>query len=113
VRTVKLWAVANETDCLVLLQQGQVDAISTDDTILQGLAYQDPNVKILTDANQTLSDEPYGMAISKAHPEFTRFVNAVLAQERADGMWQSIWQQNLGPTLERQAPAPPPAVYRG
>ena len=29
--------VPNQADCLVLLQQGQVDAISTDDTILQGL----------------------------------------------------------------------------
>jgi len=39
-------AVANQSDCLVMLQQGEVDAISTDDTILQGLAAQDPNLKL-------------------------------------------------------------------
>jgi polar amino acid transport system substrate-binding protein len=111
VPSAKLWSVANFTDCLVMLQQGQVEAISTDDTILQGLAFQDKNVKILSD--QTLSDEPYGMAISQAHPDFTRFVNAVLAQERADGVWQSIWQKTLGPTLGTAPPAPPKARYRG
>ena len=39
------WQVTNQTDCLVMLQQGQVDAISTDDTILAGLAAQDPQVE--------------------------------------------------------------------
>jgi polar amino acid transport system substrate-binding protein len=36
--TVPYW-----TDCLVLLQQGQVAAISTDDTILYGLARRTPS----------------------------------------------------------------------
>ncbi len=106
----KLMAVTNQTDCLVMLQQGQVDAISTDDTILQGLAAQDPNVRILPGVR--LSDEPYGMAISKSHPEFTRFVNGVLAQERSDGTWARIWTRWLSPTVKTPAPAPPAARYR-
>ena len=53
---MQLWGVNNETDCLVMLQQGQVDAISTDDAILLGLAAQDPNVKILGPIVQ--HDEP-------------------------------------------------------
>ena len=103
-------SVTNQTDCLVMLQQGQVDAISTDDTILQGLAAQDPNVRILPGVR--LSDEPYGMAISKSHPDFTRFVNGVLAQERSDGTWARIWTHWLGPTVKTPAPAPPAARYR-
>jgi polar amino acid transport system substrate-binding protein len=103
-------AVVNETDCLVLLQQGQVDAISTDDTILEGLAAQDPNLLLLN--NVRLSDEPYGMAISKAHPDFTRFVNGVLAHERSDGVWTAMWTSILGPVLHRPAPLPPAALYR-
>ena len=101
--------VVNQTDCLVLLQQGQVDAISTDDTILEGLAAQDPNLKLLS---AQLSHEPYGMAISQAHPDFTRFVNAVLANERADGEWKAIWTSELGKVLGPTAPPPPPAYYR-
>jgi polar amino acid transport system substrate-binding protein len=106
----KLIAVINQTDCLVMLQQGQVDAISTDDTILDGLAAQDPNVAVLPRVR--LSDEPYGMAISKAHPDFTRFVNGVLARERSDGTWTSIWKHWIGQTVGGSPPSPPQAVYR-
>jgi polar amino acid transport system substrate-binding protein len=107
----RLMSVTNQTDCLVMLQQGQVDAISTDDTILQGLAAQDPNDRILPGVR--LSDEPYGMAISKSHTDFTRFVNGVLAEERSDGTWTRIWTHWLGPTVKTPAPPPPPARYRG
>jgi polar amino acid transport system substrate-binding protein len=48
------------------------------------------------------------MAISKAHPEFTSFVNGVLAQERSDGNWTAIYAKWLGPN----PPPPPVAVYK-
>ena len=57
------------TDCLVLLQQGDVAAISTDDSILDGLEAQDPWTKL---TGPRLTDEPYGLAISKQHPDFVR-----------------------------------------
>lgn len=101
--------VVNQSDCLVLLQQHQVDAISTDDTILEGLAAQDPNVTLVGPA---FSAEPYGMAISKAHPEFTAFVNAVLAAERADGTWAALYRKWLAPVSGGSVPAPPVATYQ-
>jgi polar amino acid transport system substrate-binding protein len=111
VPSVKLVSVANQPDCLVMLQQGQIDAISTDDTILQGLAAQDPNVHLVSGLR--LSDEPYGMAISKAHPDLTRFVNAVLAQERADNTWSTIWSHWVGPVVfHTRLPSPPQVYYR-
>lgn len=108
-RHMQLWGVANQTDCLVMLQQGQVDAISTDNAILVGLEAQDPNTKLV---GPTFSSEPYGMAISKAHPDFTRFVNGVLALVEADGTWTQIYDQTLAPFTHAPAPAPPPATYR-
>lgn len=69
--------VASETDCLVQFQTGGVDAVSTDDTILDGMAKQDPYSHVV---GPFLTPEPYGLAISLAHPEFTRFVNGVLAR---------------------------------
>ena len=96
------------TDCLVMLQQNQVDAVSTDDTILAGLRAQDPFTEVV---GTPFASEPYGMAISKNAPEFTRFVNAVLEQLRSGGRWMEIynfWLKDLlGPTA-----APPPAKYR-
>ena len=94
------------TDCLVLLQQGEVAAVSTDDSILDGLAAQDPWTKLV---GPPLTDEPYGLAISKQHPEFVRFVNAVLAQERADNGWATSYKKWVGTPV----PAPPAANYSG
>jgi polar amino acid transport system substrate-binding protein len=80
-------------DCLVWLQQGRVDAISTDDSILLGFKAQDPNTKIV---GSSLADVPYGMAISKVHPDFVRFVNGVLVQLRANGTWRRLYDRWLG-----------------
>ena len=99
-------AVPYWTDCLVLLQQGDVAAISTDDSILAGLAAQDPYTKMV---GPRLTDEPYGLAISQQHPEFVRFVNAVLQQLRTNGQWAASYQHWIGPSV----PAPPPAQYGG
>ncbi len=94
------------TDCLVLLQQGDVAAISTDDSILAGLAAQDPWTKLV---GPRLTDEPYGLAISKEHPEFVRFVNAVLEQLRTDGQWAASYARWVGTPV----PRPPAAQYGG
>ena len=94
------------TDCLVLLQQGDVAAISTDDSILDGLAAQDPWTKII---GKPLSDEPYGLAISKQHPEFVRFVNAVLQQLRTNGQWAASYRRWIGTPVA----SVPQAQYAG
>jgi polar amino acid transport system substrate-binding protein len=94
------------TDCLVLLQQGEVAAISTDDSILAGLAAQDPWTHLV---GKRLTDEFYGLAISKKQPDFVRFVNAVLQQMRTDGQWAASYKRWIGSPV----PAPPPAQYRG
>ncbi len=95
-------------DCLVYLQQGRVDGISTDSSILLGFKAQDPDTKLI---GQSLAGVPYGMAISKSHPDFVRFVNGVLAKLRADGTWQQIYSRWLG--RFGSTPAPPPAHYAG
>jgi polar amino acid transport system substrate-binding protein len=93
------------TDCLVLLQQGDVAAISTDNAILTGLAKQDPWTTLV---GPSLSNEIYGLAISKQHPDFVAFVNAVLEQLRTDGQWAASYVRWIGtPVL-----APPPAEYK-
>ncbi|MEV4281098.1 glutamate ABC transporter substrate-binding protein [Actinoplanes xinjiangensis] len=94
-------------DCLVLLQQGQVDAVSTIDILLAGLAAQDPTTEV---TGQPVSDEPAGIGIPKEHDDMTRFVNGVLERMRADGTWTRIYDRWL---KERLGPAAPPApVYR-
>jgi len=98
-------AVPFWTDCLVLLQQGDVAAISTDDSILAGFVAQDPWTKIV---GPRFTSEPYGLAISKQHPDFVRFVNAVLQQMRTDGQWAADYRHWVGTSV----PAPPRARYK-
>jgi polar amino acid transport system substrate-binding protein len=102
------YPVAQRTDCMVALQEGAVDAVTSDDAILLGFQAQDPNTKII---GSRFADEPYGMAISPAHPEFVRFVNGVLAGMRADGTWRRIVSYWLGSVAP--IPAPPRALYSG
>jgi polar amino acid transport system substrate-binding protein len=102
-------STAEFTDCLVLLQQGQVDAISTDDTILLGLAAQDPTVQVV---GPKFTDEPYGIGVNQNHPEFVRFINAVLERMRQDGTWATIYNRWLGRVGGGGTPSPPPAKYK-
>jgi polar amino acid transport system substrate-binding protein len=99
-------AVTEWTDCLAALQQGKVDAVSTDDSILAGLQAQDPYTKMVGDP---FSPQPYGMAISKDHGDFVGFVNAVLDQMRANGTWAAIYTKWIG-RLFPGVPAPPPPL---
>jgi len=103
------YPVPLRTDCLVALQEGKVDAISTDDAILDGFRAQDPYTKII---GPRLSVEPYGMAINKRHSDFVRFVNAVLERERTDGTWASIYGRWLARATQAAVPSPPQPRYR-
>jgi polar amino acid transport system substrate-binding protein len=102
-------SVPDWTDCLVMLQQGQVDAVSTDDTILAGLAAQDPNTRVVGDQ---FSEEPYGIGVNASEVDLVRYVNAVLEQLRDDGTWTDLYDRWLADALG-PAPEPPAPRYRG
>lgn len=102
-----LLAVQNWDDCLVALQQGQTDAVSTDDSILAGMAVQDPNLHLV---GPGLEAEPYGIGMNKSGEDLVRAVNGTLERIRRDGTWTSLyrkWFNVLG-----AAPGPPQPRYR-
>jgi polar amino acid transport system substrate-binding protein len=96
------------TGCLVLLQQGKADAITGDDTVLAGLAAQDPNT-VITSA-KAITVEPYGLGLNKSDVYLARYVNRVIADLEADGEWKAIYNRWLAAPLG-PAPAPPTPVY--
>lgn len=100
-------AVNDWSDCLVMLQQGQVDAVSTDDTILAGMVAQDPNTKIV---GPPIEPEPYGIAMPKQDTDFVSFVNGVLQQVRTSGAWTQAYDTWIGGRLG-STPAPPQPTY--
>jgi len=102
-----LLGVQNFDDCLVALQQGQADAASTDDALLVGMVFQDPNLEIV---GPTLETEPYGIGVNKSQEDLVRAVNASLERIRRDGTWVSLYQRWL--TMLGPAPSPPEPKYR-
>ncbi|MDQ3097920.1 MAG: glutamate ABC transporter substrate-binding protein, partial [Chloroflexota bacterium] len=84
--------------CLILLQQGRVDAVSTDETILFGLVKQDPNTKIV---GAYFSAEPYGIGVkqNKANDRngFVDLINRTLVATIQDGRWGKAYKQWITP----------------
>ena len=98
---------ATHTGCLVLFQEGKVDAIAGDDTVLAGLAKQDPYAFV--PQIQPLTSEPYGIGVNKDQIDFVRYINRVVDTVKSDGRWKASydkWFAVLGP-----APAPPQSLY--
>jgi glutamate transport system substrate-binding protein len=90
------------SECLELLQNGAVDAISTDDVILTGMIIQDDTLKLVGDE---LTVEPYGGGFKKDDAEFAEFLNGVLDEYKSGGAWQEAYDRWLGQyTGEQQSP---------
>ncbi|CAM4152541.1 ABC transporter glutamine-binding protein GlnH precursor [Mycobacterium basiliense] len=99
-------SVVNWADCLVALQQREIDAVSTDDTILAGLVEEDPYLHIV---GPNMANQPYGIGVNLDNTGLVRFVNGTLERIRNDGTWNTLyrkWLSVLGP-----APVPPQPRY--
>ena len=98
--------VVNWADCLVTLQQRQVDAVSTDDSILAGLVSQDPYLHIV---GPNMGTQPYGIGVQLDNTGLVKFVNGTLERVRRDGTWNTLYRKWL--TVLGPAPAPPNPRY--
>ena len=98
--------VVNWADCLVTLQQRQVDAVSTDDSILAGLVSQDPYLHLV---GPNMGTQPYGVGVKLDNTGLVRFVNGTLERIRRDGTWNTLYRKWL--TVLGPAPAPPSPRY--
>lgn len=92
-------------DAAKAMMNNQVDAVSTDDTILYGLQLANPGTKVV---GSQFSYEPYGMAMLKNEPDFANAVNTVIKNLKASGKWKTIWQAEVGNKVGiTVAPEPP------
>ena len=95
----------NHTGCLIKFQSGDVDAITGDDTVLAGLAAQDPYAVVPEQAE--LTNEPYGIGANEDDVALIRFINSVLEERRRNGAWQASYDKWLKPYLgDARPPAP-------
>ncbi|MCV7409791.1 ABC transporter substrate-binding protein [Mycobacterium florentinum] len=99
-------SVVNWADCLVAMQQREIDAVSTDDSILAGLVEEDPYLHIV---GPNMATQPYGIGVNLDNTGLVRFVNGTLERIRRDGTWNTLYRKWL--TVLGPAPAPPVPRY--
>jgi ABC-type amino acid transport substrate-binding protein len=95
--------VDSYSECLELIQNGAVDAISTDDVILTGMIIQDDTLHLVGDE---LTTEPYGAGIKKGDKQMVDFVNGVFEEYKQDGRWQETYDKWVGQYTEQQQEPP-------
>jgi glutamate transport system substrate-binding protein len=81
------------SECLELIQNKGVDAVSTDDVILTGMIIQDRNLELV---GRRLTTEPYGAGIKQGDRQFKEFVDGVIQDYKRDGRWARAYQKWVG-----------------
>jgi glutamate transport system substrate-binding protein len=95
--------VDSYSECLELVQNGAVDAVSTDDVILTGMIIQDDSLKLTE--GEPLTTEPYGAGIKDGDTEFKEFVDGVIEEYKSGGGWAEAYEKWVGQyTGEQQDP---------
>ncbi|MFI6147737.1 glutamate ABC transporter substrate-binding protein [Streptomyces sp. NPDC051109] len=94
--------------CVDNLLTYQVDAVSTDDSILLGYAAKVPDELKVVGA--PFSKEPYGVGVPRSDNALRFALDDALAEQEANGNWKKAYEATLGLS---GVPAPkPPAIDR-
>jgi glutamate transport system substrate-binding protein len=91
--------------CADALDNGQVDAVTTDNVILTGLVAGNPDTRELV--GNPFTKEPYGIGLKKDDTDFRNFINDVLQESYEDGSWADAWDRTAGKITGQEAPQPP------
>ncbi|CAL9400448.1 glutamate ABC transporter substrate-binding protein [Streptomyces sp. enrichment culture] len=91
--------------CLPGLQNGAVDALTTDDSILAGYAAQDQFKGKFKLGGFKLTNENYGIGVKKGS-DLKDKINKALEEMVADGSWDTAVKENFGPANYKNEPAP-------
>jgi glutamate transport system substrate-binding protein len=81
------------SECFELIQNGAVDAVSTDDVILTGMIIQDDSLQLVGDQ---LTKEPYGVGMANDNPELQAFLDETIEASFEDGTWDELYEEWVG-----------------
>ncbi|MFB6632902.1 glutamate ABC transporter substrate-binding protein [Streptomyces sp. NPDC056362] len=93
------------SECLTGLENGVIDAVTTDDSILAGYAAQPEFKGKFKLGGFKMSNENYGIGVQKGS-DLKAEINKALEKMVADGSWQAAVTKNFGPAGYRNEPAP-------
>jgi len=105
---IQLVELGTYAECVSGLIVNSVDALTTDDAILAGLAGQEAFKGKVRVVGKPFSQERYGIGLKKGDVAFCNQVTDALKAMVADGSWQRFVDKNLGPGgYSRQASSLP------
>ncbi|MFF8275906.1 glutamate ABC transporter substrate-binding protein [Streptomyces lateritius] len=93
------------SECLTGLENGVIDALTTDDSILAGYAAQEEFKGKFKLGGFKLSNENYGIGVQKGS-ELKAQINTALEKMVADGSWEQAVKKNFGPAGYKNEPPP-------
>ncbi|MFI8521745.1 glutamate ABC transporter substrate-binding protein [Streptomyces sp. NPDC085481] len=93
------------SECLTGLENGVIDALTTDDSILAGYASQPEFKGKFKLGGFKMSNENYGIGVQKGS-DLKDKINKALEKMVADGSWDAAVQKNFGPANYQNEPAP-------
>jgi polar amino acid transport system substrate-binding protein len=85
---------------LLALQQGKVQAVTTDEAILAGILSKSPNKAQLEIPNLQISDEPYGLGMRKGDKNLVDFVNKTILEMEKSGEAAKLFNKWFGPDTQ-------------
>ncbi|MHA7241149.1 glutamate ABC transporter substrate-binding protein [Arthrobacter sp. TMS1-12-1] len=80
-------------ECVTAMGGGQIDAVTTDDIILAGLAAQEANAGKFKVVGNTFSEEKYGVGLPKGSDR-CEDINAAITKMIEDGAWEDAITSN-------------------
>lgn len=78
----------NYAEAFTALKAGKGEALTTDDSILAGMASQDDSFEIV---GEQFTDEPYGIAVKKGEQEFIDALNTALESLKSSGEFDTVY----------------------
>ncbi len=81
---------------LLALEQGKVNAVTTDESILIGILDKAPDKSKYEIPNLQISDEPYGLGMRKGDKNFVNFVNKTILEMEKSGEAAKIFNKWFG-----------------
>ncbi len=95
---------ATYSECVDQLENGTVDAVTTDGAILLGYAAENPDE--LEVVGEPFSEERYGIGYNKDATEMCQFITDTLQEAMDDGTWAEAFEATLGESGV-ETPEPP------
>ncbi|MDN6486398.1 MAG: glutamate ABC transporter substrate-binding protein [Ancrocorticia sp.] len=106
---VQLYEASTYSECVELLGNGTIDAVTTDDSILAGYAAVPEYEGKFKLVGEAFSEEPYGVGFPKGS-DMCEPANEALTEMIDDGSWDQFLQDNLGDAYTPDASLNPPEV---